>query len=519
MGRSLTRYQEPLTLLAAVVVLLALIAPPLAATVFQALTAPTDIWDLLVQPRLLELLARSVGLALCTTLATLLFGVPLAVLLECSRVRLPAVALFLHTLPLALPPFITALAAFHLFGQQGWWGSSASATWLFSPMGLIAVLTLCLTPVITLLTWLGLRGTEPSGNEAARCIAGPRRALWKVAIPQVAPSITLGAIIVFVLSLAEFAVPSFLRVDVYSASVFARLGGFAYAPAEATALAIPLLVISALLWMIERSIHVERVVVLPRSRTSRTTLLDGPVIFGIASVCAILAAAIGIAPLVILSVIASQGEGFALMWNYLGDALENSLTLASSVSTLAVAVSLVFATAIRNYPKTVAAIDAIAWMSFILPPALLALGAITIWNRAATQWIYGSAVILVLVLTARYLSFSLRMNLAAERQLSPSQTEAARTLGAGYWHRLVRIDMPGLRRSLVGAWLLVFVFSLRDMETTALVYPPGGEPLTVRIFTLEANGPPAVVAALAVMQALLTTLPLMIAALAFRPRS
>jgi iron(III) transport system permease protein len=28
-------------------------------------------------------------------------------------------------------------------------------------------------------------------------------------------------------------------------------------------------------------------------------------------------------------------------------------------------------------------------------------------------------------------------------------------------------------------------------------YPPGREPLTVRIFTLEANGPPAVVAGLA----------------------
>jgi hypothetical protein len=39
-----------------------------------------------------------------------------------------------------------------------------------------------------------------------------------------------------------------------------------------------------------------------------------------------------------------------------------------------------------------------------------------------------------------------------------------------------------------------------------LFYPPGHAPLTVRTFTLEANGPPAVVAALALTQVLVTTL-------------
>ncbi|HYU15853.1 MAG TPA: hypothetical protein VEL05_07275, partial [Candidatus Acidoferrum sp.] len=48
------------------------------------------------------------------------------------------------------------------------------------------------------------------------------------------------------------------------------------------------------------------------------------------------------------------------------------------------------------------------------------------------------------------------------------------------------------------------VFALRDLETAALVYPPGGETLTVRIFTLEANGPAGVVAALAAVQVAMT---------------
>jgi iron(III) transport system permease protein len=48
------------------------------------------------------------------------------------------------------------------------------------------------------------------------------------------------------------------------------------------------------------------------------------------------------------------------------------------------------------------------------------------------------------------------------------------------------------------------VFCLRDLETAVLLYPAGEEPLTVRIFTLEANGPQAVVAALSCVQVVMT---------------
>jgi iron(III) transport system permease protein len=45
---------------------------------------------------------------------------------------------------------------------------------------------------------------------------------------------------------------------------------------------------------------------------------------------------------------------------------------------------------------------------------------------------------------------------------------------------------------------------LRDLELSILYYPAGMEPLTARIFTLEANGPEPVVAALALLHVALT---------------
>jgi iron(III) transport system permease protein len=66
------------------------------------------------------------------------------------------------------------------------------------------------------------------------------------------------------------------------------------------------------------------------------------------------------------------------------------------------------------------------------------------------------------------------------------------------------VVLPLHARGIGLAWLLAFVLCLRDLDLPVLYYPAGGEPLTVRIFTLEANAPETVVAALAVTHVALT---------------
>jgi iron(III) transport system permease protein len=83
----------------------------------------------------------------------------------------------------------------------------------------------------------------------------------------------------------------------------------------------------------------------------------------------------------------------------------------------------------------------------------------------------------------------------------------------------LRIVLPVHWRGVVFAWLLALVFCLRDLDTAVLFYPPGREPLTVRIFTLEANGPPGVVAGLAVLHVAVTVVIVAPAALLVKGRS
>jgi iron(III) transport system permease protein len=516
MGRTLSRFQAPVACGIAAVILLALVAPPLIATVGAAIGAPAEPWRALFSPRLLTLLGNSIYIALATTALSVVVGVLLGTVLGRTSLPLVGFALFLHAIPLVLPPFITALTAFHLLGRGGWLAMSATATWLFDDPGCIFVLTVALSPVVTVLTWLGVRGTDPAGDEAARVLMGPWQTLWRVVLPQATPAISLGAIIVFSLALVEIAVPMFLRVDVYSAAVFARLGGLAFSPAEAAALALPLVGVSILMWMLERASPAHRVLALPSARSAPIALLDTRRAKTATALVGLLAAVVGAGPVVVLGLVALEGGGFPLLGTYAGSAILNSLMYATGVSAIVVTLAVVLVSLVHEYPRFIAAQDALAWLAFLLPPALFSIGAIEVWNRPATQWIYGSAAIAVLALAARYAVLAIRIELAGQRQVSPSLNEAARTLGATYLQRLIRIQLPAMRRFTASAWLLVFVFCLRDIETTVLLYPPGGEPLTVRLFTLEANGPPAVIAALSVVLALMTVVPLAAGFLALR---
>lgn len=149
-------------------------------------------------------------------------------------------------------------------------------------------------------------------------------------------------------------------------------------------------------------------------------------------------------------------------------------------------------------------LDALALLAFVTPAAVLGAGLIAVWNRPSTQLVYTTSAIVVVGYVARYAILGTRPMSIALARGSNALEDAATTVGAGYLRRLVGILIPIHARAIAAAWLLAFVFCLRDLETAVLYYPPGGETLPVRIFALEANGRPSVIAGLAVLHVLIT---------------
>lgn len=78
---------------------------------------------------------------------------------------------------------------------------------------------------------------------------------------------------------------------------------------------------------------------------------------------------------------------------------------------------------------------------------------------------------------------------------------------------LRHIVAPLAKPGLIGAWVIAYIFCLRDLGITLVVYPPGFDTLPVRILTLMANGAPSLISALCVILIAVTLLPLFVGAL------
>jgi len=418
-----------------------------------------------------------------------------------------------------LPPFLLALGWFQLVGREGFLGTEVTDRLLFSQVGLVAVLSLTFSPVVTSMVALALLGMDASLEEAARVFAGPWRVGTRILLPAARPTLALAAIVVFALTISELGVPMFLRVDVFPAAVFARLGGIQYAPGEAFALVLPLMPLALGLLLLERRlVGAGSFAVAGLRGMSRAPIPLGNWRPALATASWSVAVA-GALPLVALALRAARGGGFGNLPQWIGQAPWTSLGTAVIAATAIAAVGLVLGHGAARGVRGASLLDAMAVLAFVTPAPVLGVGLIAVWNRPATRALYASAAILVIGYTARYAVVGIRAVASVVLQSAVHLEEAAAAAGARFWRRLIRIILPVNLRGVAAGWLLAVVFCLRDFETAVLYYPPGGEPLPVRIFTLEANGPPPVVAALAVAHALMTALVLVAGVLLLPRRS
>jgi iron(III) transport system permease protein len=499
--RGLRRHEHALFLGGAAVLIFVLAALPLVQVLGMISSAGPAGLSALGSLRTWSLFVRSLLLAGGVTVIALAIGVPLGVLIGRADVPLRRLLWLVHSFPMFLPPFLPALGWFHWFGREGLVGNETTASLLFSDMGFVLLLGATLAPVVTSLASLGVMGVDASLEESARVVARPFRVATRILLPAAAPAIALSAIIVFALALSEVGVPMFLRVDVYAAAVFARLGGVDFAPGEALALTLPLVpVVLGLLALERRFAGGRSFAVLGLRSATRTALPLGGWRMPAFVACAA-GAAVSAAPIGALAVRARSSQG---LFEWAREAPWNGLVAGAAAATGITFIGLVVGHGAARRLRGAAVLDTVCMLAFVTPAAVLGVGLMALWNRPIGQAVYGSLAILVVGYVARYAVVGVRVLGCAVAQSPVHLEEAAAASGAHFGRRLVRLVLPIHARGALFAWLLALVFCLRDLETVVLFYPPGREPLTVRIFTLEANGPPAVVAGLSLLHVAIT---------------
>src|SRR6266705_2325307 len=202
--------------------------------------------ELIFAARFWPLLGNSIRLALATTAVCGLVGVPAGILFAKSDLPLRSGFMWLLTVPFVLPPYFVALGWAHVVARIG----ASASDWLFGFGGCVLVLSSVFLPIIVLLTFASSSNVDRRLEEAARLVSGWPGVLRRVTVPLSAPGIVFSMVLVFLLAMGEFSVPSFLRYSVLPVLSFTQFAA-SYDFGAATAAAVPLAAIAFLGVLVE----------------------------------------------------------------------------------------------------------------------------------------------------------------------------------------------------------------------------------------------------------------------------
>lgn len=143
-----------------------------------------------------------------STLACLILGVPMALVLARTRFPGQGVVRALVLLPLVLPPVVSGIALLYTFGRRGLLGSTLEVLGIqiaFSTIAVVIAQTFVALPFLVVslegsLRTLGQRYEVVAATLGAR----PTTILRRVTLPLVLPGLLSGAVLSFARSLGEF---------------------------------------------------------------------------------------------------------------------------------------------------------------------------------------------------------------------------------------------------------------------------------------------------------------------------
>lgn len=467
--------------------------------------------SVLTQPRRSALLARSAAIAGGTAAASVALGVPFALLL--SRTDLPGAKIFRHAmlLPLLIPTYVFALGWQRVFDLAPGSRPDIAATW-----GVVAVLTLRFFPLVVVLLTAGLDRVERDLEDAGRLHRGLSWVLVRITVPLAWPQIAAAALVVFNLALVNYTVPSLLRVPTFPVEIFAAFSGL-FDVGDAVALSLPLMAIGALSVVLARLAIGARPFVVTPARGRRHPIVrlgrGRPAAWTLGLAAVALTAVVPVVAVASLlagprDLLAAYALGARQVWR--------TLALAATAATVLSAHALIAGSFLAR-ARSIAA-DLFFLLPLALPPTVLGIGLIRLWNRPPVAALMESPAIVVLAYCAQFVPFVTVTATSAIAGVAPELEEAGLVSGIGWWSRLRVILAPLVWRGLAGGWILAFALCLDEVGASILVYPPDGESLAVRIYNLSHYDAAEMVGGLCLLVLAIVAVPLTAYALLIRRR-
>ena len=458
------------------------------------------------------------------TLGACLIGIPLAFFTTRFIIRGKTLISTLAILVLVSPPFISAYAWIMMMGSNGvitnfFDGIGINIPTIYGAHGIILVFSLKFFPFIFLMTQTALNAVNKSFEDAAENLGcNPWQRFVKVTLPLVFPAVSTGAIICFVLSIADFGTPAILGRGFRTLSTIAlsayrsELGG---PPTMAVTVSIMMMAISMIALVAQRRILANR-----RYASSLTNLPVAVKLSGWKNAAVhffshgiVFLAMLPSAVVVYTSFLKTKGPvfvgGFGLesydrIWRDAPDAIYNSFLFAIiAVTFITITSGLISYVIVRRDTKAAAAIDFLMMVPYLVPGVVMAIGFVTVFRNGMPNF-FGPAVLLVMIYFIRRLPYGVRSTTSSLRQIKPSLEEAAVNLGATPLGAFVKITVPLIFPGIVVGALMSFITAINELSSTLILYDAGTITMPVKVYVAVLDGEFGLAAALSTILLLST---------------
>ncbi|MBD0843960.1 ABC transporter permease [Streptomyces sp. TRM68416] len=476
--------------------------------------------------RIWRVLAETMAMSLtCGILATALGGVLAWIL---ARTDVPARRTFelVVIAPLFLSPFIGALAFLELgaprtgllnqlardIGLPGWVSIDVMTfQWL------IVILALHYVPYGYLLVSGSLQNMDASLEEASHMNGrGTIQTALRVSLPAVRHAMLSSVMFVTISATGMFSVPALLGAKMsfhpLAVTVYRATNGYPSDYALAAALGTMMVLLSVVgLWLYQRGLRqASRFVTVTGKSQNRKRIRLGrraryAVIFLLVGY-ALVTTVLPYAALCLRAFSTSTNLDDihpttrivrdVLATPELKNALANTVlvSVATALCTVAVGILTAYVTE-RMRHRGSGLLNAVAMSPLAVPGIVFATGVFALYLGTP---LYGSLTIMVVAYVASYLPHATRVMGNGFAQIDKSLEEASRMCGAGQARMMTTILLPLLRPSMAAGVIMVFLFTVREINTAILLYTPDTMLLSILSFNYaqQASLPAAAVVGL-----------------------
>jgi iron(III) transport system permease protein len=468
--------------------------------------------------RYVQALINTLVMGAGTAALSIIFAVPLA--WACSRTDMPLRGLIRLAVLAAfiMPPYLGAVGWILLAGPNSGWinkawmaatGDTSGIVNVFSLGGLILIMACNLFFFIFVFTSTALELVSSEMEDAANILgAGVVKTAFRVTLPLVYPAIIGGIIIVFLQSIALFGVPALIAIPARYPVVTTQLWQFFEYPVRvevAAAYALPLLAITMLLlWLQRRILARKGFTTIAGKGSERRVVRLGAwrwLMLAYALAVAALAVAMPLLVLVQASFAKAWSRGFSLdnltlanfqfiLFEHQGarSAILNSVVFAGISAIGAIALALTIAYIVkRGLLRFGSALAFLCMAPFVIPGIVLAIGFYAAYAPPPLA-LGGTSLIIILAFLTRLLPIAYQNSAAGIASIHPEMEEAVRILGGGRLMAIRRVVAPLLKRTLVGAWIVVFIPACQELSTAIFLTGPNTRVMSVLMLDFSEEG-------------------------------